>query len=128
MRKFLSTMHRLLVCLLFASVTAFTQSAEFSITGGVSRLNNNDLGVLLDSSGSTAYSLQNGWRLGFRTTLNNWRFFGHEFGYGYNRTQLRDENTKTDTGMAIHQGFYTFLAYAMKEGSKVRPFAAGGVH
>ena len=28
--------------------------------------------------------------------------------------------------MAIHQGFYNFLLYLTKEGSKVRPFATGG--
>ena len=30
--------------------------------------------------------------------------------------------------MAIHQGFYNFLLYATKEGSRVRPFGTGGVH
>ncbi|MBL8219249.1 MAG: outer membrane beta-barrel protein [Bryobacterales bacterium] len=107
---------------------AFGQSAEFSVTGGVSRLNNSQLGGFADSAGSSTYSLTNGWRIGFRTTVNNWRFFGHEFGYGYNRTQLRLEETSTETGMAIHQGFYNFLAYATPDGSRVRPFMAGGGH
>jgi hypothetical protein len=29
--------------------------------------------------------------------------------------------------MAIHQGGYNFLLYATKEGTRVRPFATGGV-
>ncbi|MBL8178113.1 MAG: outer membrane beta-barrel protein [Bryobacterales bacterium] len=107
---------------------ALAQSAEFSVTGGVSRLNNNQLGGFSDASGTTNFSLRDGWRFGFRTTVNPMRFFGHEFGYGYNRTQLRVEETGTETGMAIHQGFYNFLVYATPDGAKVRPFAAGGAH
>ncbi len=59
-------------------------------------------------------------------TINNWAFCGHEVGYGYNRTAfvLPSESA----GTAIHQGFYNFLAYGTSEGSRVRPFAAGGVH
>jgi opacity protein-like surface antigen len=61
-------------------------------------------------------------------TLNSWRFFGHEFGYAYNRTHLRFESLNpTEQGMGIHQGFYDFLAYATPEGSFFRPFATGGV-
>lgn len=102
------------------------QSAEFFAIGGVSRLNNSNIGTLVDANGSTNYSLADGWRIGFRMTLNNWRFFGHEFGYGYNRTKLQVNGE--GQGMAIHQGLYNFLAYATPEGSKVRPFAAGGAH
>ncbi|MCZ2147126.1 MAG: porin family protein [Bryobacterales bacterium] len=119
---------RVFCFLLLSAVPALSQSAEFSIIGGVSRLNNKNLGVLNDGQSLTAYSLTDGWRIGFRTTLNNWRYFGHEFGYGYNRTHLRNDAAGQESGMAIHQGFYNFLAYATKEGSKVRPFAAGGVH
>ncbi len=119
---------RAFVFLFVTSGFVFGQSAEFSVTGGVSRLNNSQIGGFVDQTGSSAYSLRDGWRIGFRTTVNNWRFFGHEFGYGYNRTQLREESTGTETGMAIHQGFYNFLAYATPDGSRVRPFAAGGAH
>jgi opacity protein-like surface antigen len=31
-------------------------------------------------------------------------------------------------GMAVHQGFFDFLAYATPEGKRIRPFATGGVH
>jgi opacity protein-like surface antigen len=73
--------------------------------------------------------LKDGWRFGFRITLNNWRFFGHEFGYSYNRTSLVIRDTPpTETGMAFHQPFYSFLAYATPEGTVVRPFVAGGGH
>ena len=30
--------------------------------------------------------------------------------------------------MAVHQGFYDFLGYALPEGSRIRPFGAVGVH
>ena len=30
--------------------------------------------------------------------------------------------------MPIHQGMYNFLPYATPKGSKIRPFATGGVH
>ncbi len=114
--------------LLFSAAYAWAQSAEFSITGGVSRLNNKSLGLLAGSGVRQQFSLTDGWRFGFRSTLNNWRFFGHEFGYGYNRTQLREDSSGQETGMAIHQGFYNILAYAARDGSNVRPFAAVGGH
>ena len=120
---------RTTILLVLTAGFAFGQSAEFSITGGVSRLNNSRIGGFPSQSGSDAsYRLTDGWRIGFRTTVNNWRYFGHEFGYGYNRTQLREESSGTETGMAIHQGFYNFLVYARPDGSRIRPFAAGGAH
>lgn len=103
----------------FSAVPVFSQVAEFGIGGGVSRLQGKDLG--------SGYSLDDGWRLNFRLTLNNWAFFGHEFGYAYNRTKLLLEGLDAG-GMAIHQGFYNFLAYATPEGSRVRPFVTGGGH
>lgn len=112
----------LLFPLIFASSAAFGQVAEFSIHGGKSLITNKELG---DIQGAT-YGLDDGFRFGFRTTLNNWIFFGHEFGYGYNRTHLTAEGQDLG-GMAIHQGFYNFLGYAVPEGKPVRPFATGGV-
>lgn len=105
--------------------SALAQNAEFAVSGGQSRLSNKSLGQFQ----GTGLSLQDGFRLGFRVTLNNWRFLGHEFGYAYNRSKLRFETTPPeDQGMAIHQGFYNFLVYATPEGSTVRPFATGGGH
>jgi hypothetical protein len=108
----------------------FGQSAEFFFQAGASRISNAELGGFVSSATGAAesLSLKNGWRIGVRTALNNWRYFGHEFGYGYNRTQLKYEVAGTQQGMAIHQGFYNFMAYGTREGSKFRPFVSGGVH
>jgi hypothetical protein len=111
-----------------ATASCFSQSAEFSVHGGVSRLDNRSLGSFASTSGVAQIKLTDGWRIGFRATLNNWRHFGHEFGYAYNRTQLRFEPENVEQGMAIHQGFYNFLAYATPDGSRIRPFATGGGH
>jgi hypothetical protein len=71
--------------------------------------------------------------------LNSYRFFGHEFGYSYNHTSIQVPAITTPflagtttqpaqtIAVPIHQGFYDFLAYATPEGTRVRPFAAGGV-
>lgn len=107
---------------------AFSQSAEFAVTGGISRLNNTSLGAFASSGSNARYSLGDGFRIGFRTTLNTWRYFGQEFGYGYNRSELREEVAGTKAGMAIHQGFYNLLAYGQRDGGSIRPFVAGGVH
>jgi opacity protein-like surface antigen len=115
--------------LLLASCTfLYGQSAEFSVHGGVSRLNNAGLGDFGMSSDTSRYALGDGFRIGFRTTLNSWRYFGHEFGYAYNRAQLRELTGNTEFGMAIHQGFYNFIAYATPDLSRLRPFAAVGAH
>jgi opacity protein-like surface antigen len=123
---------RLCVFALALAATAAAQVAEISASGGVSRLTNRDLGSLTtDASGkSDDLQLRDGFRMGFRLTLNNWRYFGHEVGYAYNRTQIRDNASAPpqDYGTAIHQGFYNFLIYGTREGKAVRPFAAGGGH
>src|SRR4051794_34972339 len=102
-----------------ASGTLFAQDAEFSLSGGRSQLSGRDIG--------SGYSLDNGFALGFRLTLNTRPYFGHEMGYSYNRTHLRLLGVDQG-GMAIHQGGYNFLAYALREGKRFRPFATGGVH
>ncbi|MCX6621764.1 MAG: outer membrane beta-barrel protein [Acidobacteria bacterium] len=111
--------HCLFTLALLSGAAAYGQVAEFTAHGGVARLSGADLG--------SGYSLDSGFRMGFRITLNNWRFFGHEFGYAYNRSTLM-LGGQSQGGMAIHQGFYDFLGYAAPEGSKIRPFVAGGVH
>ena len=121
----------LCACLLLApAAPLFGQAAEFGITGGYSGLSNEFLGTIPTGQiRGVGISLTDGWRLGFRVTLNNWRFFGHEFGYTYSRTQLRYETTPpVEQGMAIHQGIYNFLAYATPEGAVFRPFVTGGGH
>ena len=103
------------------------QVAEFSLSGGVSRFGGAKLGEVLDSLGNpTEISLENGFRLAFRFTVNTYRFAGHEFGYAYNRSSL-DFGSGTKYPTTVHQGFYDFLLYATPEGFRIRPFAAGGV-
>lgn len=105
------------------TVTASAQVAEFAVSAGRSLLSNKDLG--------SGYSLDDGFRLAFRLTVNNWTHFGQEFGYAYNRSHLLFEQggqSQDLGGMAIHQGHYNFLAYATPEGTRIRPFATGGGH
>lgn len=104
--------------LVFAAV-AQAQVGEIGAYGGVHRISGKDLG--------SGYALDDGWLFGFRLTLNTYRFMGHEFGYGYNRTKWTSLS-EGDAGTAIHRGFYNFLLYAVPEGSPVRPFGTGGVH
>lgn len=119
---------RALLLLLSASAASLAQPLELYLHGGVSRLNNTDLGGFSDGASFTRYALKSGWRFGFRTTFNTWRYIGQEFGYAYNRTQLRNVTENTEFGMAIHQGFYNIVFHATSEGSPVRPFAAVGGH
>ena len=100
------------------SFAAHGQVAEFSVSGGVSKLQNKEL--------VSGLSLDDGWRLAFRIGLNSWNFFGQEFGYAYNRTKLVSGGE--EAGMAIHQGFYNLLAYATPEGTRIRPFVTAGGH
>ena len=109
----------LALSLLACSSASFAQVAEFAVSGGASRISSRDLG--------SGYSLRNGFLIAFRMTLNPQKYFGHEFGYAYNRTHL-DLNGQDTGGMAIHQGLYHFLVYATPEGKRVRPFVAGGIH
>jgi opacity protein-like surface antigen len=101
---------------------------EVGLHGGVNRYSGKDIGTFRVTD-TARITLEDGWRFGFRTTFNNYRFFGHELGYAYNRTQFRLNDTQpVEFGTAIHQGFYNFLAYGTPEGSRIRPFAAGGAH
>jgi len=118
--------------LLILSPVLMGQVFEVGMHGGASRIQGKDIGTLQVGPvgpSNPNVTLENGWRIGFRVTVNNWTHFGHEFGYAYNRTQFRvQDRPPTDYGTAIHQGFYDFLAYARAEGSRVRPFLAGGGH
>lgn len=97
---------------------AGAQVLELGASGGMGLLKNS---VLSESDDA---KLKSGFRMGFRVTLNAHEYFGHEVGYAYNRTTM--DYAGTDYGMATHQGFYNLLAYARPEGSKIRPFVAGG--
>ena len=115
-----------IVVVLFASAAvASAQVAEIGGFGGMYRLRGNDLGTMEGLN----VALEDGWLMGFRLTLNNYRFFGHEFGYSYNRTSMRFDTTPPEkNGTAMHRGLYNFLIYARPEGSVIRPFATGGGH
>jgi hypothetical protein len=124
-------MMRTLLFLLTMTMPGWGQVLELAVGGGQSRLSNSGLGKLDASSPQEHdYRLKDGFRMVFRMTTNTGDFTGHEFGYAYNRTQLSQisEGQTFDQGMAIHQGFYNYVLHATREGSRVRPFAAGGVH
>ncbi len=113
----------LLAAFCVCSTIASAQVFEGSVSGGVSRFGNSSLITVPN------VTLGNGFRLTFRMTLNTYRFFGHEFGYGYNRSTVDIAGPQGGSlTMPVHQGFYNFLLYGTPEGSRIRPFATGGVH
>jgi len=117
------------VAIFFAGMgLASAQVGEISVSGGVSRFGSASLGTSLDTLGNAIgnISINDGFRLAARFTLNTYRFAGHEFGYAYNRSGV-DLGGGQKVPMSIQQGFYDFLLYATPEGSRIRPFAAGGV-
>src|SRR3989442_12178350 len=115
------------VCLLCASAAVGSaQVGEVSLSFGDSIFKDNILGSAADLSGVTQFKMVNGFRITARLTLNTKRFIGHEFGYGYSRSKLGIVGSSEQVGTPIHQGFYDFLVYATPEGSRIRPFAAGG--
>jgi hypothetical protein len=121
-------MHRCAAVIFFAGAgLASAQVAEFSLSGGVSRFGNTSLGTNVDSAGNVSkVAINNGFRLVFRFSLNNYKFMGHEFGYAYSRSGVNLGAGSGSVPMSIQQGFYDFLLYATPEGARIRPFAAGG--
>lgn len=116
------------------ATVASAQVGEFSLSFGQSRFGDPTLGTIAADARAAATNLSritltDGFRLTLRFTLNTYRFFGHEFGYAYSRSQLRVQSQPPqDLSTPVHQGFYNFLAYATPEGSHIRPFATGGIH
>ena len=117
-----------LTFLVLASAGAVcAKNFEIAFSAGQSLLQNSNLGSASVGGPSDDFKLTDGFRFGFRMTVNNLNKFGHEFGYGYSRTQLQSGGSSaSQQGMAIHNGFYDFLLYGTKEGARIRPFAAGG--
>ena len=137
--------------LLVCSSAVLAQSFEASFSGGqaVIPAKSANIGTVSADPASGNYQFKDGFRLGLRMTLNQWRFMGHEFGYAYSHTSLdvpvsAGITTGTGTtpvqpgsgsspvstsslGVPAHQGFYDFLVYAAPEGFRARPFAAAGV-
>jgi len=128
--------------LLYSSSALHAQVFEVGVSGGRALFtgSNANLGTASTDPASSQYQVGNGFRLTFRITFNQGRFFGHEIGYAYNHTSLIVPAISTPTlngvtttpaqtvGVPIHQGFYDFLAYATPEGLHVRPFGAAGVN
>lgn len=95
--------------------------AEFSVSGGVSRFGNTSL------IEAPRVTLDSGFRLAIRFTLNTYRFMGHEFGYGYAHSNAVVEGDQGGAqAMPVHTGFYDFMVYGTPEGARVRPFVCGG--
>src|SRR5689334_56087 len=120
-------MKKLVMVLFLAGAgSAWGQLFEVWFNGGQSLMSNNGLGTLAPVGGTKDdVKLEDGFRFSFRMALNNESHFGHEVQYAYSRTQLNIGGV--NEGMAIHQGGYNFLLYATREGTRVRPFATGGV-
>ena len=117
--------HLLLVALAAASSLAFAQSFEAAVSGGVSHIQNNVIGSTALGTGGSSIKLNDGFRLGFRMSVNPLSHLGFEVGYAYNRSQLHfDGPPASETGFGIHQGLADALFHFTKEGSRVRPFFA----
>jgi opacity protein-like surface antigen len=108
---------------LLAIPSLFGQNFEGAVSVGASRVGKSEIGRV----DSTSVTLDSGARAAFRMTLNTGNRTGWELGYAYNRTHLGVTGGES-AGMAIHQGFFDYLLYATPEGSRVRPFVAGGLH
>ncbi len=111
----------------FSATMAFGQSAEISVSGGVSRFGGKTLAQASDTD-TTPLTLTNGFRLAIRFTWNQGKFFSHEIGYGYARSHIHYQSNPVQdvSPLSMHQGLYDFLVNVTPEGSKVRPFACGG--
>src|SRR5258708_8618947 len=117
-------MHRwAAVAVFFAGAgLASAQVAEFSLSGGVSRFGNTSLGTNMDSAGNISkVTINDGFRLAFRFSLNTYKFMGHEFGYAYSRSGV-NLGTGGSVPMSIQQGFYDFLLYSTPEAAPIPPF------
>jgi len=121
-------MRKLLTVFVFlASGTLWAQSGELWFSAGQSMLSNSGIGSVSILGSKDDYKLDNGFRFGFRTTFNTGVRTGWELGYAYNRTHLNLQG-QDQGGMGIHQVAGNYLLYLTKEGTKIRPFATGGVH
>ena len=105
------------------AVTSPAQVGELSLNFGWAVMKDNVLGI--GDLAGTRFTIDDGFNLAARFTLNTRKFTGHEFGYSYSRTKLGVSGFG-DQALSTHQGFYDFLLYATPEGSRIRPFLAGG--
>jgi opacity protein-like surface antigen len=139
----------LAVAFLMGAGSAWAQTADVWFVAGESLIDSYlgadpaycATGAICQSLGDNGkdIKLANGFRFGFRFGFNWKDHFGHEIQYAYSRTQLQCNDLGSNVcflyqspaavklGMAIHEGGYNFLAYATKEGSRIRPFGTAGV-
>jgi hypothetical protein len=115
----------LAIALLTCSAAGFSQVGEISVSGGGSRFGGGSPGTEDTTTDSGKISVKGGFRMDVRLTINNYRFFGHEFGYGYSRSTY-ELPSSGDVSVPVHQGYYDFLVYGTPEGATIRPFACGG--
>ena len=117
---------------LLCAASAFPQAAEVYVTGGASILSNRAIGhdIVTTNGVDSGYDIKltDGFRIGFRLDMNTGKFYGHEVGYAYSRTQFHiDTPPAQEVGTSIHTGFYDFMYHFTPEGSRVRPFVCAGV-
>lgn len=113
-------------CAMMAAGLAYGQSAEAALSFGRSIFTDQNIGDL-GVSGAVKETLKvgDGFRVTARFSINSWRFLGHEFGYGFERSSL-DFGSQGKSGMNVHQGFYDFMVHATPEGTSIRPFVCAG--
>jgi len=117
-----------LVALCACSTIASAQVGEFSASFGAGRFSDSGVGAIQETATSFRnVSMDDGFRMALRMTLNTGRWTGHEFGYGYSRSGISVAGAEL-APVSVHSGLYHFLLYATPEGTRVRPFAAGGGH
>jgi hypothetical protein len=123
------------ILIMAASGALWAQSEEVWLSGGATIIGNGDIGSPIPGGPASDVQLGSGFRVGVRLDYNTAGHVGHEFQYGYNRTNFTD-NTGTilpaagSAGMANHQFGYNVLYYtrATREEAKVRGFFTVGFH
>jgi opacity protein-like surface antigen len=117
---------------LFATAPAWAQYGELWFSAGQSLISNGGIGTLETIGGSEDdVKLTDGFRFGFRFSINQDGRTGYEIQYAYSRMQLRYSDVSgavIEQGMASHTGGVNYLLYAMPLENRIRPFATGGVH
>jgi hypothetical protein len=106
------------------AAVAHAQVGELAVSLGQSTYRNEELG----SDGANNLKVKDGFRISPRFTINTKRFLGWEFGYGYTNSKLAVTDDSAEARMDTHQFFGNVLLYATPEGSRFRPFVAGGGH
>jgi opacity protein-like surface antigen len=111
---------------MLGTVPVFGQGAEIGLTVGWGNFTNSTIGTSQEFADEpSAYTVDDGVRIGSRMDLNTGSFIGHEFSYAWQRSNLKISGQSFGS-MSIHNIYYNFLLHATPEGSAVRPFITGG--